>query len=44
MIVSYGDKRTERFARGEFVKEFQSFASSARRRLVALDAAHHYAT
>lgn len=39
MIVSYRDKRTERFARGEPVKEFSSFARQAEIRLDRLEAA-----
>ena len=35
----YRDKRTERFANGERVKEFQSFAQQAYRRLELLEAA-----
>lgn len=39
MIVSYRDKRTERFAKGEFVKEFSGFARQAETRLDRLEAA-----
>lgn len=39
MIVSYRDKRTERFAAGEFVKAFDCFESQAARRLAILNAA-----
>jgi len=39
MIVSYGDKRTERFAAGQRVKEFSGFARQAEVRLDRLDAA-----
>jgi proteic killer suppression protein len=39
MILSYRDKRTEQFARGEFVKAFQGFESQAERRLAILNAA-----
>jgi proteic killer suppression protein len=39
MIVSYRDKRTRKFAEGENVKDFQSFARQAERRLEILDAA-----
>jgi proteic killer suppression protein len=39
MIVSYKDKRTERFARGEHVREFSGFARQAEVRLDRLDAA-----
>lgn len=39
MILSYRDKRTERFARGATVKEFSGFARQAERRLDRLEAA-----
>jgi proteic killer suppression protein len=39
MILSYGDKRTEQFARGEFVTAFQGFEGQAERRLAILNAA-----
>jgi toxin HigB-1 len=39
MIVSYRDKKTERFAQGEHVKEFSGFARQAEVRLDRLDAA-----
>ena len=39
MILSYGDKKTERFAGGEFIKAFQSFEDQATRRLMILNAA-----
>jgi proteic killer suppression protein len=39
MIKSYRDKRTEAFAKGEFVGAFQGFISQAERRLEILDAA-----
>ena len=39
MIINYKDKRTERFASGEFVKAFSGFESQAARRLAVLDAA-----
>jgi proteic killer suppression protein len=39
MILSYRDKRTEAFARGEFVREFQGFARQAYKRLEVLEAA-----
>ncbi|WP_159731134.1 type II toxin-antitoxin system RelE/ParE family toxin [Methylosinus sp. Ce-a6] len=39
MIVSYRDKRTERFARGETVREFSGFARQAELRLDRLAAA-----
>lgn len=39
MIIRYGDRKTESFARGEFVKAFQGFTGQAGRRLAILDAA-----
>lgn len=39
MIRSYRDRRTRRFAEGERVKDFQSFAKQAEKRLEILDAA-----
>lgn len=39
MILSYRDKRTESFARGEFVNAFQSFEKQAAKRLSILNAA-----
>jgi proteic killer suppression protein len=39
MILGYRDKRTEQFARGEFVRAFQGFESQAARRLAILNAA-----
>jgi proteic killer suppression protein len=39
MIVSYRDRRTERFAAGRHVKEFSGFARQAEMRLDRLDAA-----
>ena len=39
MIVSYRDRKTERFAAGEYVKEFSGFARQAEVRLDRLDAA-----
>lgn len=39
MIVSYRDKRTERFAAGEHVREFSGFARQAEVRLDRLEAA-----
>lgn len=39
MIQSYRDKRTEAFANGHFVREFQGFARQAYKRLEILDAA-----
>jgi len=40
MIVSYRDRRTERFAQGEHVKDFSSFAGQAEVRLDRLEAAN----
>ena len=39
MILSYKDKRTERFAQGDFIKAFQGFELQAARRLSILNAA-----
>ena len=39
MIKSYRDKKTEAFADGVFVKEFQRFKEQADKRLEILDAA-----
>jgi toxin HigB-1 len=39
MILSYRDSRTQAFADGRFVREFQGFARQAYRRLEILDAA-----
>ena len=39
MIVGYRDKKTERFANGEHVKEFSGFARQVETRLDRLDAA-----
>ena len=39
MILSYRDKRTEDFARGAFVREFQGFDRQAYKRLEILEAA-----
>jgi toxin HigB-1 len=39
MIVSYRDRRTERFARGEFVREFAGFRRQAELRLDRLESA-----
>lgn len=39
MILSYRDKRTEAFAAGAFVREFQGFDRQAWKRLQILDAA-----
>ena len=39
MIIGYKDKKTEAFARGEFVKDFQGFEGQASRRMSILNAA-----
>ena len=39
MILSYRDKKTEGFAKGEFVKAFQGFEDQAAKRLAILNAA-----
>jgi toxin HigB-1 len=39
MILSYADRRTERFASGEFVREFHGFARQGWKRLEVLNAA-----
>ena len=39
MIVSYRDRRTARFARGEHVREFSGFTRQAETRLDRLEAA-----
>ena len=39
MILGYRDKKTEQFAKGEFVKAFQGFENQAARRLSILNAA-----
>jgi proteic killer suppression protein len=39
MILGYRDKRTESFAAGRFVKDFQGFERQAWKRLEILDAA-----
>jgi proteic killer suppression protein len=39
MLRKYRDRRTERFAYGEFVNAFSGFARQAERRLRALEAA-----
>lgn len=44
MILSYRDKKTERFAEGEFIKAFQGFEDHAARRLSILNAALSLAT
>jgi proteic killer suppression protein len=38
-IIDFADRRTEQFARGGFVKEFEVFARQAEKRLDMLDAA-----
>lgn len=43
MIVGYRDKRTERFANGEHVREFSGFARQAELRLDRLDSAQSLA-
>ena len=39
MILNYQDRRTEAFAEGRFVREFQGFSRQGYRRLEILDAA-----
>ncbi len=39
MILSYRDKRTRKFAEGEFVREFQGFEDQVAKRLSILNAA-----
>lgn len=39
MIVSYRDKKTERFANGNYVREFSGFSRQAEARLDRLEAA-----
>ena len=39
MIAGYRDRRTERFAAGEFMPAFQSFEGQAAKRLAILNAA-----
>lgn len=39
MILSYGDRRTARFADGERVKQFEAFQSQAEKTLDRLEAA-----
>ncbi len=38
MIMSYRDKRTEQFAKGKFIRAFQSFDDQAAKRLSILNA------
>ena len=44
MILSYKDRRSERFAQGEHVRAFQGFEQQAERRLTILNAAPTLAT
>ena len=39
MIRSFGDRRTEALFRDQFVRDFQGFARSAKRKLEAINAA-----
>ena len=39
MILSYRDRKTEQFASGEFVRDFQGFAQQSEKRLAILNAA-----
>ena len=39
MILGYADKKTQTFAEGGFVSQFQGFADQAAKRLAILDAA-----
>ena len=39
MILSYRDRKTEQFASGEYVRDFQGFAQQAEKRLAILNAA-----
>jgi toxin HigB-1 len=39
MIIGYRDKRTDKFASGQFVREFQGFERQGWKRLEILDAA-----
>ena len=41
MIKTYRDKKTEAFASGDFVKDFQGFSRQAEKRLEILDAAEN---
>lgn len=43
MIISFRDRRTQRFAAGEHVREFSGFARQAETRLDRLDAAQRLA-
>ena len=42
MIKSYRDKKSEAFASGKFVKQFQGFREQAEKRLEILDAAENF--
>ena len=44
MILGYRDKRTERFASGQFVKDLQGIEHQATKRLAILNAAPSLAT
>ena len=44
MILSYRDRRTARFANGEFIREFQAFEDQASKRLSILNAAQSLTT
>ncbi|MEL6828042.1 MAG: type II toxin-antitoxin system RelE/ParE family toxin [Pseudomonadota bacterium] len=39
MILSYRDRKTEQFASGAFVRDFQGFTQQAEKRLAVLNAA-----
>ena len=43
MIKSYGEKKTESFANGEFLRTFQGFSRQAEKRLEIMDAAESIA-
>jgi proteic killer suppression protein len=43
MIISYRDRKTERFAAGDHIREFSGFARQAEMRLDRLDAARSLA-
>ncbi|MEM6888173.1 MAG: type II toxin-antitoxin system RelE/ParE family toxin [Pseudomonadota bacterium] len=44
MILNYRDRKTERFARREFVRAFQGFEDQAAKRLAILNASPDLAT
>ena len=44
MILDYRDRKTERFASGRFVKDFQGFEQQAAKRLSILNAAPYLET